>query len=193
MIRDTDIRQRLHLTELQKYKSNPEVMVIDELGLCQGLTRVDIAVVNGSMIGYEIKSELDTLERLPAQRDLYNKILDYVIIVSYTSHIQYLDDCIPDWWGIIEVKKTEESFDLISRKKPKKNRQQDNYSIAQLLWKEEALNLLIQLDLATGLKNKPRNVLWNRLAESLSTFKLSKLVRETIRARGNWRADLSLR
>lgn len=193
MIRDTDIRQKLHLTKLQKYKNDPEVMVIDELGLCQGLTRVDIAVVNGSMIGYEIKSELDTLERLPAQRDLYNKILDYVIIVSYTSHIKHLNDCIPDWWGIIEVKKTESGFDLINRKKPKKNREQDKYSIAQLLWKEEALTLLMQLNLAEGLRSKPRDILWKKLAESLSTQKLSRLVRETIRARGNWRADLSLR
>lgn len=193
MIKDIDIREKLHLTRLQKYKGDPEVMVIDELGLCQGLTRVDIAVVNGSLIGYEIKSEIDTLNRLPAQRDLYNKILDYVIIVSYTSHIKHLDSFIPDWWGIIEVKKRENGFDLISRRKPKKNREQDNYSIAQLLWKEEALNILLELNLADGLKGKSRDVLWKKLAENLSTQRLSRFVREKIRARGNWRVDLSLR
>ncbi|MDE9545719.1 hypothetical protein KKI98_23490, partial [Xenorhabdus bovienii] len=58
-----------------------------------------------------------------------------------------------------------------------------------LLWKEEMLAILSYLGKDRGLKSKPRRVLWNKLAEALDTDELRDLVRETLKARTNWRAE----
>lgn len=190
MIKDLDIRQKLISTILNKYNNAPDSIIIEELGLCQGLSRIDIAVVNGALMGYEIKSELDTLDRLPLQQETYNKILDYVTIVSFTSHLKHLNNFIPDWWGIIEVRKNCENFSFITHKNPVRNQNQDSYSIAQLLWKDEALEILEGMNLIKGLRSKPRTFLWSKLSESMSIDSLRDIVREKIKARGNWRVDV---
>ncbi len=50
-----DIEFKVHFTEI-------DTKVIDEMGLNQGSSIIDIAVINGSMMGYEIKSDHDTLK-----------------------------------------------------------------------------------------------------------------------------------
>jgi hypothetical protein len=49
--------------------------MLDEFGLEHGEVRVDVAVINGELHGYEIKSERDTLERLPRQVKAYSAVL----------------------------------------------------------------------------------------------------------------------
>ena len=59
-MRDVDIRRALR-TRVRDSDDMKEALVVDELGLCQGRARIDLAVVNSSLHGYEIKSERDTL------------------------------------------------------------------------------------------------------------------------------------
>lgn len=44
-----------------------ERLVVEELGLFHGASRVDLAVVGRSLHGYEIKSDRDSLDRLEQQ------------------------------------------------------------------------------------------------------------------------------
>lgn len=69
-MRDRDVRQALHRKVLKEHHGDADTLVLDELGLRHGTCRVDIAVVNGYLHGYEIKSDSDTLERLPARSPL---------------------------------------------------------------------------------------------------------------------------
>ena len=66
-MRDSDIREVLLDSWQKKYFSDESTRVFEELGLCQGDARVDVAVVNGSIHGFEIKSERDSLDRLSNQ------------------------------------------------------------------------------------------------------------------------------
>src|ERR1700674_1251921 len=70
-LRDSEIRAALRAKLHSIHSQDPETVVIDELSLCQGDARVDMAVVNGSLSGYEIKSDRDTLTRLPRQLAVY--------------------------------------------------------------------------------------------------------------------------
>src|ERR1700761_2097597 len=86
-MRDIDVRRAL-LTEMDRiHPDRSDTLVVEELGICQGVARVDLAVVNGTVHGYEIKSERDTLARLKAQADIYSKALEFVTIVAAPSHI----------------------------------------------------------------------------------------------------------
>src|SRR4051812_2250535 len=70
-LRDKEIREAVRTKLLEIHKEERGTAIIDELSLCQGDARVDLAVVNGSLSGYEIKSDRDTLVRLPNQQTKY--------------------------------------------------------------------------------------------------------------------------
>ena len=61
------IRASLHRRLVAKHQDEKGVVLIDELGLCKGSARVDLAVVGNQLHGYEIKSDRDSLRRLRTQ------------------------------------------------------------------------------------------------------------------------------
>ena len=67
------------------------------------------------------------------------------------------------------------------------NYQIDPSSLVQLLWKEEALNILKENKLEKGLISKPRKLLWNKLVEELPLHVLKSYVIEALRSRQDWR------
>lgn len=62
---DLIIREALKRLLENRHAKDKKVRIIEELGVHHGTARIDIAVVNGIMHGYEIKSDQDTLQRLP--------------------------------------------------------------------------------------------------------------------------------
>lgn len=186
-MRDLDIRKSLHKRISSLFRDDPDLLIVDELALCQGDARVDVAVINGSLHGFEIKSSRDTLERLPAQQEIYGRVLDTMTLVLSEGHLEKAKTIIPKWWGIIRVKEKHRSLFLKQIRKPQVNNHIDCYHLAQLLWREEALIILQKHGLANRLKSKPRRFLWHALSESFTHSELNKLVRETLRNRLNWR------
>src|SRR5688572_54996 len=78
--KDRDVRTLLkqHLVAMH----GPATVLLDELGLCQGDVRVDVAVVDGELSGFEIKSPADSLARWPKQRRVYSKVVDRAWLVA---------------------------------------------------------------------------------------------------------------
>lgn len=186
--RDVDIRKFLQIKLKCEYQEDPDTKIIDELGLCQGEARIDIAVVNGFMHGYEIKSESDTLDRLPSQINVYNKVLDTVTVITGRCHICNIVKLIPCWWGLKEVEQdSDEIVRLVTIREPKYNPHVDAFSLVQLLWREEAIDVLKEIGLEKGFLSKPRRIIWERLAQSIPLNTLQYLVREKIKSRKNWR------
>lgn len=187
-MRDIDIRKVLLKSLHNKHSKSRNTLVIEELGLCQGDSRVDIAVINGSIHGYEIKSERDTLDRLPSQQDYYNRVLDCVTVVASPCHLSKVEKLVPTWWGLSEAEYKNKKL-LIRKIRPAtQNTDVDPTAIVQLLWREEALDALKKRDLHRGIVSRPREVLWNRLVECLPIDELRFEVRERIKARQYWRS-----
>jgi hypothetical protein len=184
---DLDIRLALRKRLALEYQHDQSTLVIEELGLCEGIARVDIAVINGHIEGYEIKSERDTLYRLPAQLEIYAKTLNKVTVVAGGQHISKIAALVPQWWGIEEAscEEGEISFKLI--RYPSLNPRVDPYSVAQLLWRDEAIEVLKDLGLSKGMLTKPRTVIWSKLADSLAVEDLCAIVRMRLICRVNWR------
>lgn len=53
-------------------------------------SKADFVLINGKAVVYEIKTELDNLERLNAQIDDYYKAFDHVAVVTYEKNLQQL-------------------------------------------------------------------------------------------------------
>ena len=99
-MRDADVRRVLRQRLDASYGTDASTIIVEELGLCRGTVRADMAVINGILKGYEIKSDRDTLTRLANQAGTYNRIFDTLTIVVADRHLERTEQIIPSWWGI---------------------------------------------------------------------------------------------
>jgi hypothetical protein len=191
-MRDIDIRRALRRDMEETHYGDNDTLIREELGLCQGFARVDLAVVNGSVHGYEIKSEQDTLARLPGQVKIYNRALDFVTIIVAPAHSKKIADIIPDWWGIWNAVKVDQDVRLERSREPSRNPSIDPFALAQLLWRDEALRALAACGLDSGIRSKPRQDLWRRLSSALTLEELGRIVRDCLKHRdADWRSPAS--
>lgn len=164
--------------------------MIDELGIMEGAFRVDVAVVNGKLHGYEIKSAKDNLDRLPTQQSAYNKVFDKLTLVVDERHVENAVKLVPPCWGLMVAGVRNGSPYLDEIWPARLNFAVDPYVLCQLLWREEALAILRSKKLSLGLWNKPRKVLWRKLANNIELEELKKLVRNTLKSRTKWGGEV---
>lgn len=185
-MRDIDIRKSLVPALRQIYRGDRNTIIIEELGLCQGAAIVDVAVFNGILHGYEIKSNHDNLERLSSQEEVYNRALDRVTVVASERHIDKLAKIAPPWWGLWRASIHDNMVRITYVRPSRQNPNIDPMGLVQLLWRDEAIETLTSLDMQRGFTKKPRTEIWERLVECLSLEDLRRTVRDHIRVRQNW-------
>jgi len=188
-MRELDIRLALRGHVLKEHGPDSETLVVEELGLCQGESRVDLAVINSSLVGYEIKCPQDTLERLPEQRRSYDLVFDKVVLVLSGEHVVSAEEMVPDWWGLMIAREANGQIGLSWKRSPSPNPGVDPHAVIQLIWRDEALAKLEELGLAKGARGARRQLLWERLVEALPLDELLEFVRAQIRSRADWRSD----
>lgn len=187
-MRDADVRRVLRVELERIHESDSDTLIIEELGLFRGAVRLDIAVVNGALKGYEIKSAQDTLDRLPAQAAAYSRIFDTMTVVVAEKHLRRAESMIPDWWGIQVVVDRDGASLMVERVRDESfNPEIDPRSVVQLLWRDEVLSLLDQTSGLKSLKSKPRQVLWEALARAVPLLELRHMVRTCLKSRPKWR------
>jgi len=193
-MRDIDIRRALLECVREMHANEPSTRYLEELAICGGISRADVAVVNGSLHCYEIKSKHDTLARLPSQRAVYDRAFDYVTVVASEAHIERIltSELIPEWWGIMAARESEAQITLHVQREEKPNPEIEKVALAQFLWREEVICALEGLNLARGNRSKNKNLLWRILAEAMTVDELGAIVREVLKSRLNWKADKSL-
>jgi hypothetical protein len=153
-----------------------------------GATRVDIAAINGTITGCEIKSARDNFGRLPAQVRLYSAVLDTaILVVEGDAAAARADRIAPDWWGIWCAREgSGGAATLTTLRDAGRNPAPEPLAIAELLWRNEAYDVLDRRGLAAGLRAATRWRLWQALAEQLPLADLQHEVRERIKVRPAW-------
>ncbi|NKE72983.1 sce7726 family protein [Candidatus Manganitrophus noduliformans] len=188
---DQLIRTALKESLRNIHKDDHQAKIIEELGVTHGAARVDIAVINGSIHGYELKSDIDTLYRLPSQMRYYNSVFDRITLVVGKSHLHEAIKIVPEWWGITIAKIIPSGEVLFCNiREAEQNPYQTNFAVATLLWRNEALNILEESGRAKGVRSKARKVIYERLAEALDKRTLKSKVTEYLCARANWRSEI---
>jgi hypothetical protein len=188
-MKDCHIRPALKNKLFARYCEDPSTLIVDELALRHGAARVDVAVVNGIIHGYELKSDFDTLKRLPHQVKIYNSVLDRITLIVGERHLDEAIDIIPEWWGVKLARMgLRGAVHFTEIRRPKNNPLQEILAVSKLLWREEALTLLKELGKAEGLRWKPRATIYARLVEVAAPDLIRFRVRHQLRSRKNWRA-----
>lgn len=73
---------------LLRHHINDDAVLISEMVLPNGLRRADLAVANGFLHAFEIKSDRDTLDRLDGQLEAYTAQFDKVTLVVATRFVE---------------------------------------------------------------------------------------------------------
>lgn len=185
MLKDNDIRITL-IDELNRINSQHDYRIIEELAVCDGEARVDVAVANGKLCGYEIKSDADTLERLALQQKCYDKTFDMVFIVVGEKFRDRIEEYVPNYWGIYIVSEFDGRCKIKKKRTAKVNKNIEATSLLELLWKEEVATLLRKAGIK-GISGKNRRLLRQMAIDNFTLRQIRDYTRETIKSRENWR------
>jgi len=184
---DRDIRELLNEVYLAKYHADGVSKVVPEMGLSGHTARIDIGVVNGELIGYEIKSDRDTLARLPGQLEVYCGIFDKLTIICGPRYEEKLFDILPSYCGLYVAEKSRGGRGTLRHKRePEQNPERSGFMIASLLWQYEAKGLLQEKGLK-GLSRLRCWDLWEQVASNYTLDEISYHVRRLIKDRQDWR------
>lgn len=107
MLSEVEIKAMILERLLREGKITEESLVFNEMSLSGKARRLDLAyITKGEMVAIEVKSEKDTLSRLPGQLSEYLKYFDRIIVVAAPKFIQEiisLTDSAVEVWEVSEL------------------------------------------------------------------------------------------
>lgn len=181
---DIEIRTALHQKTLRRFHECPYTLVVNELALVHASARVDIAVINGCVHGYEIKSAADSLSRLPRQIGLYEECLEKLTIVCAPKHIEGVRKIVPSWCGIIQATKGARGAIEFRAMRPSQiNKSIKSEQLAHLLWRQEAMTLLSAFGLSAAELRKPRKELYKEISARFSVQEITAYIKKVMAIR----------
>jgi len=189
---DRDIRTVLKEELMRRNAKDDDTLVLDELGIRHGAARIDLVVVNHQLHGYEIKSDLDSLRRLPDQIKAYSSVMDRVTLVVGYRHAYNALKMIPEWWGVRLAEQNPKSGIVVlsDARFSRNNPSVDIIAVVSLLWRNEALDILEKIGQAKGVRSKTKTDIYHRLIEVVKPESLRAIVRQRLKSRKDWLFDV---
>lgn len=181
-VTEAEIRRFVRSREAESGARLVDEFVVGERG------RIDLLSIDDYLRGFEIKSDLDTLYRLPRQMEVFGSVFDYCTLIVTPRHLSAAREKLIRGWGLAVVERAS-SDELVYKqiRKPKPNKGADPLVMASLLWRDEALHALDRLGAASGLRSRPRDVLWSRLVQVTNQDELREIVTSALTERRGWR------
>lgn len=189
-MRDFDVRTAVRAQLAAAHAGDIDTRIVEEMGIWSGSVRVDVAVINGELAGWELKSARDNLRRLPLQAELYSQVFDRVTIVAASNHVHACIDHLPEWWGVTIAHDRDDAVELEAIRDASVNPDPNPIQIARLLWRDEAIEVLEQHGLSNGVRSKSAPVVHQRLSE-LPLTTLQSEVRTVLKRRTGWLRQLT--
>lgn len=168
--------------------------IIEELSIERGSARIDLAIVNGALIGYEIKSDFDSLDRLAHQMHAYHRVFDELSIVTTPQFVSQVELLLAPWWGILQAVCDEAGAVCLELlRAPSPNPRQEALSLLSLLWREEAVALLARHGDTKTKTRLNRSMLYEQLADMADVSTVRDWVSHALRHRDDWRTNAPIK
>lgn len=186
---DAIIRKAVR-TRLALAHAGDDAVIVDELKVSRGSSRMDVAVINGRIEGYEIKSDKDTLDRLTHQVRLFGMVADRMTLVVGHRHLEKARSMVPDWWSILTP-----SFDgpnemaLEVTQRGRLNRAWDKRAVLEALERHELVAILEEHGLDKGYRSAGYSDLVGRVATCLPRKKVALSVKRMLKVRARLGAE----
>jgi len=151
--------------------------------------RADVAVIGALMQGYEIKTERDTLKRLPRQTEAYARVFDRCHAVLAECHVDHAMEMLPSSWGVLVIE-TEPRLSFRLLRAAVVNDAVDAEVLVRLLWKGEVHAALCALGYVPD-PRAGRFHMWELLLSLLDIDGIKQVVRDALLQRDPARARIS--
>lgn len=159
-------------------------VLVEELGVEHGAARIDVALVSNHLIGFEIKSDFDNLDRLARQMHTYHRIFDSLTIVTTMAYSAQVEALLPRWWGIFLAAPSEDGGVVLTEIRPAMiHNRQDPVSLAGLLWRDEAYGFLVAEGGAVVKAKAARHTIYEAIAKAIPLERIRAEVTATLRSR----------
>lgn len=163
--------------------SDARDVLIDELGFVnrqEGRSvdmtfRADLALANGRLVAFEIKSGADSLKRWPTQCDAYFNVFDEIWLCTHGRHLEKALAVTPRSVGIVV---TDDLGGLALMRAAKVNGKANAYDLSGLLWREE----LDQLCALNGIVTKKKETK-AQVRDKVSSLIAIEVVRDFVLSR----------
>lgn len=168
-------------------RSLSRAFLVEEMEVCSGRARIDLAVIGDRLIGIEIKGPRDDVKRLPGQATAYSQCFDHVVLIVHESLTAKARPLIPDWWGLITGRMVDGRIRYRVVRRLRTNPSLNLERVLSLLWREEIDALLADL---LGSHPKPRATKKSIRAELLAQVEppvLHQASLRKLRERTEWR------
>ena len=130
-----------------------------------GASRADvIGVVDGALLGFEIKSDRDSYTRLKTQTRDYDRFCDWNYLVVGKSHLRHAHEHIPPHWGILAVWEEADGVRVEMYQLPGKNPGVELKNQLSFLWRPE-LALLQEQNGLPAYRQKSKAFVQEKLLE----------------------------
>lgn len=180
----SDIRARLS----RLFRSAKDARLVEEMEICAGKARADMAVISDQLIGIEIKGPQDNLDRLPSQIDQYSKCFDRVVLVVHEFLAKDAIRLIPRWWGVVVGTNMNGHNSYYLKRRPTQNSRVDVDTVLSLLWRQEIEMLFVRfLNLAPPIRASKKK-LRERLLADIPPSMLKTAGVDMLRQRKEWRS-----
>lgn len=168
-------------------QSRSRALLVEEMEVCSGRARIDLAVIGDRLIGIEIKGPQDSVTRLPDQAKAYSQCFDQVVLLVHESLAEKALPLIPYWWGLIAGRQVDDRIRYRVERRPETNPSVDLDEVLSLLWRAEIDALRYDL---LGSNSRPRATKKSIRAELLPQVERSVLHQASLRKlreRTEWR------
>jgi hypothetical protein len=169
-------------------QSLSQAFVVEEMEVCSGRARIDLAVIGDRLIGIEIKGPQDSVLRLPDQAKAYSECFDYVVLLVHESLAAKARPLVPDWWGVIAVRQVEGRIRYCFERQPATNPGLNLERVLSLLWREEISTLLADLLGTTAKPKATKKSIRAELLAQVEPLVLHHASLRMLRERAGWRA-----
>ena len=167
-------------------QSRSRAFLVEEMEVCSGRARIDLAVIGDRLIGIEIKGPQDSVTRLPDQAKAYSQCFDQVVLLVHESLAPKARPLIPYWWGLIAGRQVDGRIRYRVERRPETNPSVNLDKVLSLLWREEIDAMHYDL---LGCNSKPRSTKKSIRAELLQVEPsiLHQASLRKLRERTEWR------
>lgn len=194
-LRDPEIRAELRRGLMLRLSHRDDVAIVDEMGIQGGFVRADLAMLRPErFVGYEIKSDFDSLKRLPRQQEIYELVFDHCYVICGEKYAHKTIDILPEWWGVYALSVEWDWQTRESKLKFKKIRTASDHDrvdinvLVDLFWRDELLGILRSMGLGTGLSAASKRVLRAKVLERCDHAALRSYLVQAVKVRdlGTW-------
>jgi hypothetical protein len=186
-VSEQDIRAFIKSQIPRLLRNGTRPFLVEEMEVCSGRARIDLAVITDGLIGIEIKGPKDDVSRLPGQAKAYSECFDHVVLVTHEALAAKAITLIPEWWGIVVGTRRGCRLRYRFLRRPQSNPNLNLEKLLTLLWRDEIDALQSELVGSTPSRRATKKTIRAELLSRIDPPVLRQASLQKLRHRTAWR------